>query len=184
MIIFITFLRFYDTTELRWVVDMGQVLSKNFVRSPVWVITNVTQVKIPSENRFYLLNIDTNKTYKVNEIYYTFTIQRKPMYIMMNGIFPCFLLNLVILLAFALPFATQIGLCKLEMFVFIYVYYLSVSSSTSCNIKGMTSFMTFAVTSLRISTDIPVQSEYMPLLTLYMLFSIGYTFMGMSWLNI
>ena len=44
--------------------------------------------------------------------------------------------------------------------------------------KGMTSFLTFAVTSLRVSSDIPVQSDYLPLITLYMILSIFYTFIG------
>ncbi len=45
----------------------------------------------------------------------------------------------------------------------------------------MTSFLTFTVTSLRISGDIPMQSNYLPLITLYLLLSIMYTFMGFSW---
>ncbi len=45
----------------------------------------------------------------------------------------------------------------------------------------MTSFLTFSVTSVRVAADIPTQSEYLPLISLYMLFSILYTFMGMSW---
>ena len=47
--------------------------------------------------------------------------------------------------------------------------------------KGMTSFLTFAVTSLRVSSDIPVQSDYLPLITLYMILSIFYTFIGFFW---
>ena len=39
-------------------------------------------------------------------------IKRKQLYIMINGVFPCFVLNCVILLAFSLPFGSQIGLCK------------------------------------------------------------------------
>ena len=39
-------------------------------------------------------------------------IERQPMYIMITGIFPTLVLNLVILLAFYLSFDTQIGLCK------------------------------------------------------------------------
>ena len=45
----------------------------------------------------------------------------------------------------------------------------------------MTSWMTFAVTGLRISGDIPVQSLYLPLITLYILLSILYTFAGFTW---
>ena len=45
----------------------------------------------------------------------------------------------------------------------------------------MTSWMTFAVTGLRISGEIPVQSDYLPLITLYILLSILYTFAGFTW---
>ena len=45
----------------------------------------------------------------------------------------------------------------------------------------MTSLLTFVVTSLRISSDIPVQSEYLPLITLYMILSIVYTLLGFIW---
>ncbi len=45
----------------------------------------------------------------------------------------------------------------------------------------MTCFLTFSVTSLRVSGDIPIQSEYLPLITLYFLLSIVYTFLGLIW---
>jgi hypothetical protein len=43
-------------------------------------------------------------------------IQRKPLFFMMNGIFACLVLNCVTLIAYALPFATQINLCKNSFF--------------------------------------------------------------------
>ncbi|CAF3327488.1 unnamed protein product [Rotaria sp. Silwood2] len=39
-------------------------------------------------------------------------LQRKPLFFMFNGIFACLILNCVTLLSFALPFGSQIGLCK------------------------------------------------------------------------
>ena len=45
----------------------------------------------------------------------------------------------------------------------------------------MTSFLTFAVTGVRISGEIPVQSEYLPLINLYILLSILYTLFGFIW---
>jgi hypothetical protein len=47
--------------------------------------------------------------------------------------------------------------------------------------KGITSWLTFAVNSVRISNDIPVQSEYLPLITLYMLMSMIYTLFAFVW---
>ena len=48
----------------------------------------------------------------------------------------------------------------------------------------MTSFLTFTVTSLRIAGDIPIQSDYLPLITLYMILSIIYTLFGFIWFTI
>ena len=43
----------------------------------------------------------------------------------------------------------------------------------------MTSFLTFTVTAVRISGDIPTQSEYLPLVTLYIVLSMIFTLIGM-----
>lgn len=40
-------------------------------------------------------------------------LKRKPLYFMMNGIFACLVLNCVTLLSYALPFGSQVGLCKI-----------------------------------------------------------------------
>ena len=47
----------------------------------------------------------------------------------------------------------------------------------------MTSFLAFIMSSVRISSDIPNQSEYLPLITLYFLLSILYTFIGFMWFD-
>lgn len=39
-------------------------------------------------------------------------LKRKPLFFMMNGIFACLILNAVTLLSYALPFGSQVGLCK------------------------------------------------------------------------
>jgi hypothetical protein len=39
-------------------------------------------------------------------------LHRKPLFFIMNGIFACFILNCVTLVAFILPFGSQVSLCK------------------------------------------------------------------------
>lgn len=56
-------------------------------------------------------------------------LQRKPLFFMLNGIFACFVLNCVTLLSFALPFTTQITLCK-NTFLFFQFDIEYVSKST------------------------------------------------------
>ena len=45
----------------------------------------------------------------------------------------------------------------------------------------MTIFMTFSIYSLRVSSDMPTQSQYLPMVTLYFLLGITYTFMAYMW---
>ena len=45
----------------------------------------------------------------------------------------------------------------------------------------MTTFMTFSVYSLRISTDMPVESNFVPMVTLYFILGISYTFLSFIW---
>lgn len=48
-------------------------------------------------------------------------------------------------------------------------------------IKGMTTFLTFAVYSLKIAGDITTQSEYFPLVSVYFIIAIGYTLISLMW---
>ena len=45
----------------------------------------------------------------------------------------------------------------------------------------MTTFMTFSVYSLRISQDMPVESNFVPMVTLYFILGISYTFLSLIW---
>ena len=48
----------------------------------------------------------------------------------------------------------------------------------------MTTFLTFGVYALRISSDLPVQSEYMPLVSIYFNICILYTLISLIWFAI
>lgn len=45
----------------------------------------------------------------------------------------------------------------------------------------MTVFLTFGVYSLRVSSDLPVQSKYFPLISVYFLIGVLYAFMSILW---
>ena len=45
----------------------------------------------------------------------------------------------------------------------------------------MTMMMTFSVYSLRVATDMPVESNFLPMVTLVFVFSTTYTFLSMIW---
>ena len=71
-------------------------------------------------SRHNLINYDLEKEtntnlYKPRQSFITqfiIELERRPLNIMINGIVPCFILNIVILLSFPFSFETQIGLCK------------------------------------------------------------------------
>lgn len=48
----------------------------------------------------------------------------------------------------------------------------------------MTSLMIFSVYSLRLSSEIPIQSMYLPMINLYFVFSIIYTLLGFIWFTV
>jgi hypothetical protein len=75
---------------------------------------------------------------------------------MVNGVLPCLVLNIVTLVAYFLPSDTQINLV-------------------------MTCFLTFSVNLIVISSEIPVQSDYLPVVSIYFLFSIIHSLTSIIW---
>ena len=73
---------------------------------PLWELKGTDIVVYRSEDR-----APYESTYN-NVISIQLTVRRKPLYFIMNGIFACLVLNCVTLLAYALPFGTQVSLCK------------------------------------------------------------------------
>jgi hypothetical protein len=49
------------------------------------------------------------------------------------------------------------------------------------NKKALTTFLTYGIYSLRVASDLPVQSQYFPIISYYFLFSILYTLIIMIW---
>lgn len=147
-----------NNDDLKIDVNDTSFLNPNiYIKNPIWELTNVRNFTLIDKTRFEQLNEELEDgQYQSEDIQFDLTLKRNPLYIMINGIFPCLVLNCVVLIAFSLPFSSQVGLC-------------------------MTSFLTFSVTSVRIAGDIPMQSEYLPLITLYFLLSILYTFLGLTW---
>ena len=53
--------------------------------------------------------------------------------------------------------------------------------TTVCYLKGMTHFMTLATFSVRSQADIAPQGQFLPMITLYYVLSIMYTFIALIW---
>ena len=73
---------------------------------PLWELSKTDMIVYRAEDR-----APFELTYN-NIISVQLYLRRKPSYFILNGIFACLVLNCVTLIAFTLPFATQINLCK------------------------------------------------------------------------
>ena len=89
---------------------------------PIWSLKSILQNVERETARLDLVNFYvrqqkyfqlSNVSISSSDLSIDLTLKRSPLYIMINGVLPCFVLNLVVLIAFSMPFATQIGLCKL-----------------------------------------------------------------------
>ena len=89
---------------------------RNYIENSIWSLKlNEEQVK-KETSRLELVNIDLESDDEnllwAEDLIFSFSLKRKPLYIMINGITPCFVLNCIILLSFWIPYAQQINLCK------------------------------------------------------------------------
>ncbi|CAF1318946.1 unnamed protein product [Rotaria sordida] len=125
----------------------------NYIEHPLWELNGTDMTVIRAEDR-----VPFEDTYN-DIISIQLYLERKPLFFIMNGIFACLILNCVTLLAYTLPFGSQIGLC-------------------------MTCFMTYSVYSLSFSNLFPQQSEYIMMITLYFVLSICFTLISMVWFMI
>ena len=129
----------------------GSVLElKDYTPNPVWQLSNNTKI--------YSAIYDTDVVHNVNygSVVFELQLSRKPLFYVINSIFPCVILNVVTFVAFSFPYAQQLTI-------------------------SLTIFLSYAVYALRVSTDLPVQSEFIPFITVYYIASIFLTFLSMIW---
>jgi nicotinic acetylcholine receptor beta-4 len=93
-------------------------ITRNYLENSIWKLESIQESFNFDTNRFELANKeyyniieDSIFGLKSNDMVFVLNLKRQPLYIMINGIFPCFVLNCVILLAFGVPFVQQINLC-------------------------------------------------------------------------
>lgn len=89
-------------------------------------------------------------------INYSFFFYRKSLYYILNGFFSCFILNIMTMVTFYLPYSDQINL-------------------------SITCFLTLTVNALIVQNDIPVQSDYIPYITYYLLISMTFPLLSIIW---
>lgn len=94
-----------------------------------------------------------------SEIRYKILIRRKPLFVIQNCVFPALMLCLLTLVSFFIPFpqAMQIGISIM---------------------------LSFSVFKLRLSDDVPVQSDSIPLINIYFTLCMTFSLTAMVWFSI
>ena len=87
-------------------VGSGKVYTGDFLPNLVWELVENNISIINSSSRFYGLSDYSN------DLYFVLKIKRKPLYYMINNVYPCLILNMVTLITFFLPFSLQASLCN------------------------------------------------------------------------
>jgi hypothetical protein len=105
--------------EINFIESKSKInITRNYFANSIWKLESIEETSFFDANRYELVNVDQfdmiedmNGGLNSNDMVYVLHLKRQPLYIMINGIFPCFVLNCVILFAFGVPFVQQINLC-------------------------------------------------------------------------
>jgi hypothetical protein len=84
--------------------------SNSFVGNSIWDLKS-TNVLVQNTTRI-------NAQYLTTDIYFQMTVQRKPMYYIINNVYPCLILNVVTLFTFNFQFAQQSSLSNFLVICF------------------------------------------------------------------
>ena len=134
-----------------WMNDLGQIVfancyneklnTQNYVNHPIWDLKAINIKPVFDYSRFQSINYDWGDfklilkdyptllddlkkdefIFESKDLAFHLIIKRNPLYIMVNGMLPSFVLNLVVLIAFALPFTTQVGFCNCYFYCYLII---------------------------------------------------------------
>ena len=84
----------------------------NYEENPIWklVSTNMSLIASGSRWLYFTENYD---------FHFNITLKRQPLYYMINSVIPCFILNLVTLFTFFMPFNLQATLSNIYLFIYL-----------------------------------------------------------------
>jgi hypothetical protein len=95
-----------DKSKFNFQNDKDSLLNQIYPENPIWELVNVEIKEIESKDRYGYLFSDQTSI----ETHFQFYLKRKPLYFMINAIFPCLILNVLTLLGFGLPVAQQFAI--------------------------------------------------------------------------
>ena len=98
----------YDETRMFFISNLIDETKFDYIQHPNWDLIDVIDKPVVTDLR---IHYDSSAPERYNiDIWYEIILQRKPAYYMINNIYPSLILNIVSLLAFTLPFASQVSL--------------------------------------------------------------------------
>lgn len=94
-----------------------------------------------------------------SEIRYKILIRRKPLFVLQNCVIPAIMLCVLTLVSFFIPFAQEMQI-------------------------GISIMLAFSVFKLRLSDDVPVQADSVPLINIYFTLCMSFSLTAMVWFSI
>ena len=96
----------HDEDRIKLESDVNNDSLKDFIYNPIWELKAINDSEFESKFRF--LGQDLGNS----DVVFYFILKRRSAYYIINNIYPCLILNIVSLLSFRLPFASQVTLSK------------------------------------------------------------------------
>lgn len=94
-----------DNDQIYYWANESLIVRTEYSPNSLWEFYNLKTRYAKTTNR----KADLSKAF-MRDIYFDLYLKRKPLYFMINGIFPCLILNLITLFSFLIPFASQVAL--------------------------------------------------------------------------
>ena len=101
-----------DSNRVSFDTDVKNLDQTYLIPNPVWTLKEWNVETYKTTERYIFMNEFNSSVsdYFNDDMKFTFLMERRPLYFMMNNIFPALILNCITLLSYALPFTMQIGL--------------------------------------------------------------------------
>jgi hypothetical protein len=110
-----------DKNRVNFDTDVKNLDDAYLIPNPVWTLKEWDFSSVETTERYLFMN-EFNlsiSNYSNEDMKFTFIMERRPLYFMMNNIFPALILNCITLLSYALPFSMQIGLSIIFRMIFL-----------------------------------------------------------------
>jgi hypothetical protein len=102
-----------DSSKVKFESKDQHLRVNSYIPNNQWDLVSLNVSNILASNRYNFFNEPNNwNVYKNFDVSFNFVLKRVSLYFMLNDIFPTLILNLITLLAFAMPYPQQLLLSK------------------------------------------------------------------------